>query len=311
MLDKRITTFLAVAACGSMNRAASQLYVSPTAVMNEINKLEAHLGFPLFVRTNRGLVLTQSGEVFFQDAKHIAALSKEAISKAKQLSNPSQVQIRIGSSLLRSCAPFMNVWNELEVGPQQYTLSVVPFNDDSMDSIFHSLGTDFDIMGSICDITNWKRHYQFVPLWNSRFNISVYKNHPLATRRLLTIEDLFDQRILFIQTGTSAIIDNIRMKLSKYPRIQIEDYQPHYDFGIFNQCAQEKIMVLSNDMWDDVHPMLRSVPVHWNYTIPYGISYPLHPSPQLLQFINMIRTAHMERQCHKLSISAGAHRTAH
>ena len=181
MLDKRIHTFLTVAACGSMSRAANQLYVSPTAVMNEINKLESHLGFQLFTRTNRGLELTESGSTFFQEAKRIATLSKKAVSKAKQLSDPDQVHIRIGSSLLRPCSPFMNVWNEFGKDVlQQYTLSIVPFNDDYLDSIFYSLGSDFDIMGSICDITNWKMHYQFLPLWNSKFNVSVYKNHPLA-----------------------------------------------------------------------------------------------------------------------------------
>ena len=54
MLDKTVETFLAVAEHGSMNKAAAALYISPTAVMKQIDRLEEALEVRLFDRTPRG-----------------------------------------------------------------------------------------------------------------------------------------------------------------------------------------------------------------------------------------------------------------
>lgn len=294
MLDKTIETFLTVAECGSMNKAAARLYLSPTAVMNEINKLETRLGFSLFVRTNRGLTLTEAGDSLCRDAKRLADEAQMAILRAGRLALPQQFHIRVGSSHLRSCVPFLEAWNAVKDCCAETKITVVPFSDDSLEEIFHSLGKDFDIVGSICDITNWKRHFQFVRLWDSKFAVSVSRQHRLAERERLTLRDLEGERILFIQEGTSVIIDRIRRELLRNcSGIQIVDDSPHYDLGLFNRCAEEGILALSVDLWGNVHPSLRLIPVDWNYTIPYGIMYPLHPSPQLLRFLDSVRTAHM------------------
>jgi len=47
-------TFLAVAETGSFSKAAGKLFVSPVAVMNQMNELEGEVKAVLFVRTNRG-----------------------------------------------------------------------------------------------------------------------------------------------------------------------------------------------------------------------------------------------------------------
>lgn len=295
MLKKSILVFLTVADYGSMNKAALQLYISPTAIMNEINKLESELGFSLFIRSNRGLTLTEAGKSLYRDAKYLAYYSQKAIANARLASNPKKINIRIGSSYLRPCEPFYRIWNQIKGENKQFQITVVPFNDSSLDEIFHSLGENFDIMVSICDITLWKKHYQFVKLWDSKFMISVNQAHPLSAKKQLKIEDLFGERILFIDTGTSQIIDSIRSDLEKnYPDIQIVNYLPHYDLNIFNYCAQEDILLLSTDMWDHMHPSLVQIPVQWDYSIPYGIMYPLNPAPYLIQFIHLIRSTNLK-----------------
>ena len=59
MYNPQLDTFLCVAESGSFNKAAEKLYISPPAVIKQINLLEEGLGLQLFVRTHRGLVLTE------------------------------------------------------------------------------------------------------------------------------------------------------------------------------------------------------------------------------------------------------------
>lgn len=48
MYNPQLDTFVAVAEQGSFSKAAEKLYITPTAVMKQINALESHLGFALF-----------------------------------------------------------------------------------------------------------------------------------------------------------------------------------------------------------------------------------------------------------------------
>lgn len=56
-----------VARQGSVKRAAEKLYISQQALSESIRSLEAELEFQLFQRTNRGIILTEKGEMFLHD----------------------------------------------------------------------------------------------------------------------------------------------------------------------------------------------------------------------------------------------------
>ena len=53
MYNPQLETFIRVADAGSFNKAAEELFISPPAVIKQINLLEAQLGLTLFVRRPR------------------------------------------------------------------------------------------------------------------------------------------------------------------------------------------------------------------------------------------------------------------
>ena len=59
MYNPQLETFLRVADAGSFNKAAEESFITPTAVIKQINLLEASLDVQLFERTHRGIVLTR------------------------------------------------------------------------------------------------------------------------------------------------------------------------------------------------------------------------------------------------------------
>ena len=69
MYNYQLDTFICVAEAGSFNNAAEKLYISPTAVIKQINLLEKRLDLKLFIITHRGLILTESGKSLLKDAK--------------------------------------------------------------------------------------------------------------------------------------------------------------------------------------------------------------------------------------------------
>jgi LysR family glycine cleavage system transcriptional activator len=65
-----LRAFEATARLRSMKRAADELGVTPGAVSQLIRRLEERLNKPLFRRTNRALVLTEAGQMFFPAVRH-------------------------------------------------------------------------------------------------------------------------------------------------------------------------------------------------------------------------------------------------
>ena len=62
--------FYTVAKCGSLTRAAEELYISQPAVSQSIKQLENQLGVILFNRTHRGMELSeQGGKVIFAEVE--------------------------------------------------------------------------------------------------------------------------------------------------------------------------------------------------------------------------------------------------
>ena len=71
MYNPQLETFIRAADAGSFNKAAEESYITPTAVIKQINLLESSLGVKLFERSHRGLTLTNAGRSLYQDAKYI------------------------------------------------------------------------------------------------------------------------------------------------------------------------------------------------------------------------------------------------
>jgi DNA-binding transcriptional LysR family regulator len=67
----QIEYFVAVAEAGHVGRAAQKLHIAQPAVSRQLRMLEDELRAPLFIRTPRGMRLSEAGAVFLQHARGI------------------------------------------------------------------------------------------------------------------------------------------------------------------------------------------------------------------------------------------------
>ncbi len=91
--------FYTVAKCGSLTRAAEELYISQPAVSQSVKQLENQLGVSLFNRTHRGMELSaQGGKLIFDEVERALGLLNEAEKRIAQTKMSATGTIRIGAS---------------------------------------------------------------------------------------------------------------------------------------------------------------------------------------------------------------------
>jgi DNA-binding transcriptional LysR family regulator len=75
---QQLTYFLAAARRGSFSAAAQSLLMAQPSLSDQVRRLEAELGVPLFVRAGRGLELTDAGRLLLPHAERTLAEAEEA-----------------------------------------------------------------------------------------------------------------------------------------------------------------------------------------------------------------------------------------
>lgn len=291
MYNPQIETFLTVAESGSFSKAAERLFISPTAVMKQINALESRLGLSLLNRTNHGLTLTAAGESFFQDAKYIMDYSVRAIEKAQEIeSKEKQRFIRVGSSIMTPAKFLLDVWDEIQSALPNLKIELIPFDNTPVNSveILRNLGQHIDIVAGLYDDAFLKeRQCAAAHLYNKKLMFAVPITHPLNGKNEISISDLRGRTVMLIRKEWNQYIDELRTELLANG-VRIEDFTM-FNISAFNRAAKENIPIITVEGWEDVHPLLKIVPAHWRYEVPFGIFYSPTPSGPVKAFIEVLQ----------------------
>ena len=291
MYNRELVTFITVADQGSFLKAAQELYTTPASVMNQMNKLESLIGVKLLERTNQGAHLTAAGRSIYQDAKRIIEFADEAVQKAKKLAASEQNIIRVGTSIMRPCKRLIDLLSEID--DAEFQLQIVPFDDDpaGLDSALSALGNQIDCFVSPCNSAEWQKQYSIFLLDKIPCRIAVPRKHHLSKKKSLCWSDLDGETFMILKRGDSSVMDQIRDDiLENHTKIRIADAPNFYDTSIFNKCEQMNYLMETLDIWVDIHPSLVTLPMEWDYEIPYGIVYAKKPSKAVTEFIETIQS---------------------
>ncbi len=294
MYNPQLETFLHVVDAGSFNKAAERLYISPPAVIKQINLLEESLDVQLFIRTHRGLVLTKAGQSLYQDVKYIIQYCKDSVTRAKNAMQESGGIIRIGTSPMTPAQVLVDLWPKVQKYCPNVKFQLIPFENtpENAREILGNLGQNIDVVAGAFDETMLNlRRCAGLELSREPICCAVSIHHTLAQKEKLTVQDLYGENLMLMRRGWSHYVDLLRDDLWKnHPQIHIVDFQ-FYDVAIFNQCENRDCVLMAIENWRYVHPLLKILPVDWNYTIPFGLLHSPTPTPTVKQFLDAVERA--------------------
>lgn len=288
MYNHQLDTFIQVADAGSFSKAGEAMFISPTAVMKQIDRLEETLAVQLFHRTPRGLTLTNAGKSYYQDARYMIQYAKDAKTRAKNAMQDDRSMIRFGSSLMTPCQFLMDLWPKIHAVEPELKFEVVNFENtpENARNILKNLGTGIDVVAGIFDDTMLAlRSCAALELMRVPLCCAVSIYHPLAQKKQLSVTDLYGEKLMMMQRNWSSYTDQLRDELwANHPQIEIVDFS-FYNLEVFNRCEHDNALMMAVPQWSGVHPLLKILPVDWDYTIPFGLLHSPTPSDTVARFL--------------------------
>ena len=300
---KRLKYFQSVVRLNSFSEAAEENYISQSAISQQIQALERELGFKLLERRNRtfdltpageyfyqkSLVLTKAGRSLYQDTKYIIRCCKDSVTRAKNAMQEDMNVIRVGSSPMTPAQLLMELWSGIQQRYPDMKFQIVPFENtpENAREILANLGQNIDVVGGIFDETMLHlRGCAGLELVRGPFYCAVSIHHRLAAKDKLQLTDLYGENLLLMRRGWSHYVDQLRDDLwQHHPQIHIVDFD-FYNMDVLNRCENSNDLLLAIPGWANVHPLLKLLPVNWDYSIPYGILHSPTPSPTVQRFLD-------------------------
>ncbi len=289
MYNHQLDTFIKTADLRSFGKAAEALYISSTAVIQQINLLEGICGVRLFERSNHGVKLTPAGHSLYEDAKSIIRFSEDALQKARLLAESSEHTIRIGTSLLYKCRMLSELWPAVnEIQPDLH-FEIRPMKEyENRATVFSRLGIDFDLFEGIY-ASAWDGSCSFLELNRTPVVCAVSQRHRLAKAKTLHLNDLNGEILCMPVKGVSKELDQFReLILSELPSVKIVD-SAYYGVDTFAMVEMYSYILITQPVYADIHPDLVTIPFSETFTLPYGLIYSKEPTAASKKFISAVK----------------------
>ena len=265
MNSRQLEYFLAVAHELNFTKAAESMYVSQTAVTQQIKALEEQLGVSLFERTKKKVVLTPAGKVFLQEASSILNRIDTAVERTKEASSGVIGSLEIGFSVgigNTGLAEKIQAFNE------KYPNIAMKFTNQSPSMLLKMLKNgDLDLVLMPMFEERYYQNVEVRRLSTERMSAVFPRTHVLAQKPYVTRADLKDENLILACTPESEIGEDKRIietfwKLGYHPNVvaKIED-------------VETILLMLSANMGVTILPSYLSIPLQSRgrlVSVPFG-----------------------------------------
>ena len=204
----------------SLNDAAKKLYISQPSLSSAIHSLEKELGFDIFIRSKSGITLTTAGAEFIGYAKSV--IEQYDILDSKYLSHVNQKK-RFSVSMQHYTFA-VNAFVELvkQYGMDEYEFEVHETKTHEVIENVKNLRSEIGILylndynRSVLTKMFAESGLHFVPLFECGIYVYMWKDHPLAKKEEISLEELGEYPCLGFAQGEQNSLYFAEEVLSTY-----------------------------------------------------------------------------------------------
>lgn len=194
---RQLKYFVGIAETGRFSDASKQLFISQSAVSQQIKLLEEELDTQLFVRNQHSVSLTESGKELLPLARRVLRGITDCYDRISDLKGLLCGELNIGLTytlepyVREAMLSFMKTYPKVQVNAHYKNLPEL---------LSRLRNCEIDVMLSMMP-TSPHDFIESVPLMEYRLSAIMRKNHPLANKELLDFQDLEHQGLILPEKG--------------------------------------------------------------------------------------------------------------
>ncbi len=224
MTLQQLRYMISVAETGSLGKAAEKLFVSQPSLTGAIKELEKELGFALFYRTSKGMVLTADGAHFLPYARAVEGQYQnleEEFGGTRKRKASFAVSAQHYSFAVKA---FVEMTNQADVG--EYELAIRETRTREVIRDVSGLRSEIGVI--YLNESNRRPLLKLLDQEGLCFHhlidcgayVYLWKEHPLASRKAITLEDLRPYPCLAFEQGDAPFyFAEELMSTEKYSRL--------------------------------------------------------------------------------------------
>ncbi len=222
MTLRHLKIFVEVVETGKMSAAAKNLYMAQPSVSQAIHELEEHYQTLLFRRYSRKLYITEDGKLLYTFAKQLASqfvrMEESMLTKNRREKYRMGATISVGGSIL---SPVVKQFRE--AFPE---VAVYAFVGNTQEIEERLLNMELDV--GIIEGFVKSADLLTVPLLEDPLVLACSREHPLAGRNILYIEDLQEQEFVIREpgSGTRELLDRFLVSHGIHINVAFEVHTP-------------------------------------------------------------------------------------
>ncbi|MBP2027883.1 DNA-binding transcriptional LysR family regulator [Acetoanaerobium pronyense] len=198
-MDIRLQSFLKVWELKSFTKAAQNLNLTQPAVSQHIKSLEKEYNSRFLNYKGKDLILTDSGKILLEYANKIKLSEIFFIENIKQSSSKIK-SIKFGATLTIGEFTLESILFEMFRNFDNYNLEIYVENTKKNLEMLEKGEIHFSLVEGLFD----KTKYYFKVLKNEKFILTVSKDHNLATKSNIRIEDILNETLIIREKGSGS-----------------------------------------------------------------------------------------------------------
>jgi DNA-binding transcriptional LysR family regulator len=198
MLLEHVEGFLAIAQRGNLSKAAEAMYVHQPTLTARLASLEHELGEQLFVRTSRGMRLSEAGRAFLPHAQRALRALRDGQQAVTDVRLASAGRLVLGAAPAVSTYALPDVLQRFTVEHPRVEIAVrTGHSEDVLDMVLRE-DVQLGMMRAIAhrDLESW-------PFYEEDLVLVAAPGHPFANKRGVRTADLADQHIVLFDRTSS------------------------------------------------------------------------------------------------------------
>src|SRR2546421_3733117 len=215
----QIEGFLEVARRGNVSRAAEALFVTQPTLTARLHGLERELGQPLFLRTRRGMRLTDAGRLFLPYAERAVRSVRDARQALQDAASDSGGRLVLGAAPAVSTYVLPLLLERFATRHPRVDVAVRTGHSEDMLQMLLREEVQLAMVRAL-------RHadIESVPLYREELVLGVPRGHPLLKRRTVGIADVSNERLILFDRTSSyyELTQTFFLKLGVTPREVME-----------------------------------------------------------------------------------------